>query len=127
MIICSVYGSSCLYIIRRVDDYHARDRAHQGDILQALMGCAILTNGDTCVSCTDLDIQMWISNRVAHLLKVSSCRKHGKRADKRHFSTGCKSCCDAGHICLCDTDIPVALRERFFENSSLCCACKIRI
>ena len=53
----------------------------------------------------------------------TSCCKHCKRTDERNFSTCRNTCCDTCHICLCDTNIPMALRKSFFEHTCLGCAC----
>jgi len=50
----------------------------KADILVTLMGSAILTYCDTCMSCTDLHIQMRVTDRVTYLLECTSCCKHCK-------------------------------------------------
>ena len=48
------------------------------NILVALVGGSILSYRNTSVCRTDFHIEMRISNRVSHLLKRTTCRKHGK-------------------------------------------------
>ena len=91
------------------------------------MSCAVLTYGNSAVSCADLYIQLRIAYRVAHLLKCTSCRKHGKSADKRNFACRSKSGSDTYHIALCDTTVNMTLRKFFFEHCSLGGCSKVSI
>ena len=79
------------------------------------------------MGCSDLYIQMWVTNGISHLLVSTSCREHGKGTDERYFSTGGKSCRDARHICLCDTAVQMSFRKCFFEDSGFGSACKVSI
>ena len=116
-----------LHIVRRIEHDHSRDRAHQSQILQALMGRSVLTHGDSRMGRSDLHIEVRVTDRVAHLLVISARRKHRKRTDKRNFSAGCKTCRDSCHIRLGNTDVPVALRKCLLKNAGLCRTCQIRV
>ena len=120
---------SCLSlnIIGRNDHRHAGNRSHQCNVLITLMGCSVLSDGNTCMGSADLYIQMRITDGISHLLKVTSCRKHGKRTDKRNLTAGCKSRRDTGHITLCDTAVNMALRKCLLENTGFGCTCKVSI
>ena len=117
----------CFDIICWVQDDHARNGSHQGDILVALMGCTVFSYGDSGMGCTDFYIQMRISDGVAYLLKSTACRKHGKGTCKRDDACGGKSGSDSHHITFCDTTVDVAVRICFFEHTGLGCCCKVSV
>ena len=123
----SLHGSLCFHIIRRADDNHPRDSAHEGDILVTLMSGTILTYGNARMSGADLHIQMGITNRIADLLKGTACRKHGKGADERDLACGGKACCDAHHVALSDTTVDMSLRKCFLENTGLGGSGQVRV
>ena len=123
VLISCFYCCLCFYTVARIDHYHARNGTHQCNILVTLMGCSVLSYGDSRMCRTDLYIQMRISDGVTHLLESTSCCKHCKRAHKRYFSTGRKSCCDSCHICFCNSTVDMPLRELFTENFCLGCRC----
>ena len=116
-----------LHIIRRAHDRHAGDRTHESKILTALMRCTIFADGDAAVRGTDLDVQMRVSDRIAHLLIGTPRRKHGKRRDKRHEAHGRQTCADIHQIALCNTTVEVTVRERLLKDCRLGCTGKIRI
>ena len=117
MLISCFYCCSCLYIIRRVDHNHSRNRSHQSDVFITLVCCTIFSYGDSRMCRSDLYIQFRISNGVSDLLKCTSCRKHCERACKRYFSGCCKTCCNTHHITLCDPAVDKSLRMCFFEHT----------
>ena len=121
------YCCLCFHVIRWIQNYHSRDRSHQGDILITLVGSPILSYGDTRMGSSDLYIQLRIGNRVANLLKSTSCGKHSKRTSKRNLTGSGKSRCNTNHITLCDTTVNVSVRKCFLEHSRLCSSGKIRI
>ena len=123
MLISCFHRCSCFHIICRIDHDHSRDFSHQTDIFETLVCCSVFSNRDTSVCCSDFYIQMRISDRITNLLISTSCCKHCKRTDKWNFSACCNTRCDTCHICLCNTNIPMALRESFFEHTCLGCAC----
>ena len=96
--------------------HYARNHSHQGKILQALMCGAILTYRNTAVSCSDLYIQLRISDGVTNLLISTSCCKHCKSTCKGNLTCGSDSCCNTHHVALCDTAVNVTLREFFFQT-----------
>ena len=127
MLIGCLYCGFCLYIIAWIDYNHAGNCSHERNILVTLVGGSILSYGNTCVCRTDFHIEMRISNRVSHLLKRTSCRKHCKRAGKRHLSRSSDSCSNAHHVALCDTTVYVTIRKFLFENGCLCGSRKVSI
>ena len=127
MLISCLYGGSCLYIITWVYYNHAWNCSHECNILVALVGGSILSYRNTCVCRTYFHIEMRISNRVSHLLKRTSCRKHGKGTGKRHLSRCCDSCSDTHHIALCNTTVYVTIWKFLFEDGCLCGSRKVSI
>ena len=127
MIDGSLHSGLCLHIIGRVDDNHARDGAHEGDILVALMGSAILAHRNARMGSADLHIQVGITHGVADLLKGTACRKHGKGADKRDLACGGKACCNAHHVALSDAAVDMSLRKCFLENTGLGGSGQVRV
>src|SRR5699024_10385008 len=91
------------------------------------MGCSVFSYGDTRMGCTDLDVELRISDGVSHLFKCTSCRKHGERTCKRNLSCRCKTRRNSHHISLCDSAVNVALRKCLLKGSCLCRAGKVRI
>ena len=127
MLISCLYHCFCFNIIRRACNNHSRNCTHKCKILAALVRSTILTNGNSAVGSTNLNIQLRISNRVANLLKSTSCSKHSKSTCERHFS----SCCDSGsnshHVALCNTAVDMTLRECFLKDSGLCSCSKVSV
>ena len=122
-----LYSSLSFYIIRRIHNDHPRNRAHQRKILTALMGCSILADRDTCMSCSNFYVEMWICDRITNLLKSTSCCKHCKGTYKRDLSCRSKSCCNTHHITFCNTTIYMSVRICFLKDCSLGRCCQIGI
>ena len=78
----------CLHIVCRTNHGHAGDRPHQGKVLTALVGRAVLANADPGVGSTNLYIQMGIADAVAHLLKGTTGSEHGKAGRKGYQPHG---------------------------------------
>ena len=127
ILVSGFYCCFCLDIITRIDDNHARNDAHQSDILVALMGCSVLTYGKTGVSCTDFHIQMGIADGVSHLLKSTAGRKHGEGAHEGNLSRSGKTGCDACHIALGDTAVDVTLRKYLLKHTGLGSLSKVSV
>ena len=121
------HAGFCLYIICRVQNDHARDGSHQGDILVALMCCAVFSYGNSGMGSTDFYVQMRVSDGVAHLLKRTACGKHREGACERNDACGGKTGSDSHHITFCDTTVDVAVRICFFEHTGLGCCCKVSV
>ena len=83
------------YAVGRVQHRHARDCAHQGNILKGLMARAVLADRNARVGRADFDVCVGIADGVADDLKRSACREHreGTRADNfsRERQTACRS------------------------------------
>ena len=127
MLVSSSNHSFCFDIIRRTCNDHTRNHSHQGKILQALMCGAVFTYRNTAVSCSDLYIQLRISDGVTNLLISTSCCKHCKSTCKGNLTCGGDSCCNTHHVALCDTAVNVTLREFFFKHTRLCSCSKVSV
>ena len=117
----------CFDIICRACNDHARDCSHKSEVFTALMCCTIFTYGDTAVCCTDLYVQLRITNGVTNLLVSTACSEHSESACERNFACCSKTCSDTYHVTLCDTAVNVTLREYLFEDTSLSCTGKVSI
>ena len=80
--------------IRRRQNDHVRQGAHDGQILDALVGGAIAVVGESRTRTADLHVVGGISHRLAHLVESPASHKNGKRIDegdlavKRHAGGG---------------------------------------
>ena len=64
--------------VRWVDYGHARNGAHQGNILKGLMAGSVFTYCDTCMGCTDLYIGTCITDGVSDNFKGPATGEHRK-------------------------------------------------
>lgn len=53
---------SCLYVIRRIDHNHSRNRTHQSNIFITLMCRSVFTYGNSGMCCSDFYVQMRITD-----------------------------------------------------------------
>ena len=121
------HGRLHLVVVARVEDDHARDRAHQGDILAALVRRAVLADGDARMGADDLDVQLRIADRVAHLLERSARREHRKGRRERDLSAGRKARRNTDHVALRDAAVKEAFRIFFLEDAGFRGRGKIRV
>ena len=105
--------------IGRVDDGHAGDGAHEGDVLVALVGCAVFTDGDTGMGGAELDVQVRIADRVADLLEGTTRREHGKGAREDGEAGKAQAGRDADHVLLGDTAVEEAVGVFLLELGGL--------
>ena len=120
-------GGGGLHGVGGVDDGHAGDHAHDGQILQALMGRAVLTHGDARVGSADLDVEMGVGHAVADLLKGTSGGEHGEGGGYDGLTGGGKACGDTDHIALGDTAIKEAVGIRLGEIAGLGGFCQVGV
>ena len=126
-LVCCAHHLACLYIIRGTHDRHARNRAHEGEVLTALMRCTVLTDGYAAVCRADLDIQMRIPNGISYLLVCTSRRKHGKGGDKGDEPHRRETRTDIRHIAFRNPAVKMALRKHLLKCPRLRCAGKVGI
>ena len=110
---------SCLGVVCGIQDDHAGDGAHEGDVLVALVGRAVLANGDTGMGRADLDVVVRIAYRIAHLLEAASGGKHGEGGSERDLAAEGHTDSGGDHIVFRDTAVEEAIRERLLERTGL--------
>ena len=91
-------------------DQHSGDGPHQGKILNALVGGAVLTHRDAAVGTHNLYIQMGVSNGVADLLIGPAAGKHGKAVGKGLQPIGGHAGSDTGHVSFSNAAVKEPLR-----------------
>ena len=61
-------GVLCLCPVARIDHDHVRKGAHEGDVLHGLVGGSVLSEGDSCVRGSDLDVGLAVADLHADLV-----------------------------------------------------------
>ena len=117
--VSGTHSGTGLHIVCGADHGHAGQAAHQGKVLAALVGSAVLAHGDAAVGGTDLDVQAGVSDRVADLLKGTACGKHGKAGNKGNITHGGQTCGHAHHVALGNAAVKVTVRVRLTEHAGL--------
>jgi len=74
--------------VGRREDGHARDHSHEGQILQALMGAAILAHGEACVGGDDLDVLAAHAHGLPDKFIGPARGEHGEGADEGDHARG---------------------------------------
>ena len=123
---CEYHGLG-LDVVGRAHDRHAGDFAHEGQVLEALVGRPVLADRNAGVGGADLHIEMRITYRIPHLLIVAARRKHGKTAHEGHLSAGGETCGNSGHIGLRDAAVDEAVGEGILEILGLRGVREIRV
>ena len=100
--------------------YHSGDRAHCGEVFEALVGGAVLTDRDSGVGGADFDVQMRISDGVPDLLEGASCGEHCEGAAKWDETCGGETCGDCYHVALGYSAVEEAVGEFFLEFYGFC-------
>ena len=121
------HGGLGLGVVARDDDGHARDGAHEGDVLVALVGGAVLANGDARVGGTDLHRQVRVADGVAHDLVGTTGREHGKGAGKGLVARGGNAGGHAHEVALGDANVKEALGVGGLELAGLRGGGKVRV
>ena len=123
----SLNRTSCFDSIGWVYNNHSRNCTHKSKVLVALVCSTVLTDRNTCVSCSDFYVQMWVTDRVSYLVKATSRSKHSKSACKWDFTGSSKTCGNTEHIVLGNTAIEKSLRKFLLKNTCLCSSSEVRI
>ena len=116
---CRLQRGDRLHRIGGADDGHAGQDAHQRDILQALVGCAVLADRDAGVGGGDLDVQVRVCHAVADLLEGASGGEHGEGGREHGLAGGGKSGGDADHVALGDAAVKEAVGESLCKVAGL--------
>ena len=109
-------GGARFHIVRRGEHDHAGDRAHEREVFAALVGSAVLADGDTAVGGADLDVQMRVADGVAHLLIGAARRKHRERRAERHKAHRGKARAHADEVRLGNAAVDVAVGIGLLED-----------
>ena len=88
---------------------HARNRAHERNVLAALVRSAVLAHRNARVGSTDLDVEMRVADGVADLLVGAAGGKHGKGAREGNAARSRDAGGKAHQVALGDTGIIEAL------------------
>ena len=109
------------------DHGHSRDRPHQRQILNALVGGAVLADQHAAMGRTDFYIQMRISDRVADLFVSPARRKHRERGSEDGFAAAGHAGRCAHQILFGDAHIKEAFRIFPGKQTGLCCLGQIAV
>ena len=105
--------------VRGDNDGHVGDGAHNGEVLDAVVGGARRAEGDAAVGGYDLDGQLLISAVRPDLLAAAEASEDGEgggEGDKADFG---KTCCHAEEVLFGDTDIEESVGEGFAEQTDV--------
>ena len=91
------------------------------------MSSSVFTNRNTGMCCSDLDIEMRISDRISYLLKCSACSKHCKAGYERDLSCCSHTCRNTHHISLSNSAVKKPVGKLLFKDACLCSCCKVCI
>ena len=81
-LIGGAHASASLDVIGGNDHRHTRDRAHERDVLAALMRGAIFTDRNARMRGADFDVEVRIADGITHLFVRAAGGEHGKGARK---------------------------------------------
>ena len=107
------------HIVRRAEHDHAGDGAHQREILAALVGSAVLADGNAAVRRADFHVQVGIADGVAHLLERAPRRKHRKRGSERNQPHRGQTRRNGDHVRLRNAAVKMTIRENLAEHARL--------
>src|SRR5699024_2992031 len=98
-----------LHRVGGAQDHHAGDRAHEGDVLAALVGSAVLAHREAGVGHGDLDVQVRVADGVADLVEGAARREHCKGGHKGHVAQRAHAAGGGHHVLLGDAAVKVAV------------------
>ena len=113
------HGGAGLGVVGGDDHGHAGDGAHEGDVLVALVGRAVLADRDAGVRGADVHIEVRVPDGVADLLERAAGGEHGERGAKDLLARGGNAGGDADHVCLGDAGVIEALGVGGLELAGL--------
>ena len=96
--------------ITGAQDSHVGDSPHDGQVLNALVGGAVLPHRQAAVGAHHLDIQSRIGHAVAHLLPSPASSKHGKGVHEGFLPAGSQACGHTNHVGLCNAHVKEPVR-----------------
>ena len=116
MVNCSLHRKLRFDFIAGTEHDHVRERPHDRQILQALMGSSVLAHRKSRMRCAYFYVQLRIANGIPNLLAGTFRCKNRKRAGENDFSRRRKPRRDTHHICLCDSHIEMSFGIYLFEG-----------
>ena len=116
-----------LHVVGGAHDGHAGNGAHEGEVLTALVGRAVLAHRDPAVGGPDFHIQVGISDGIADLLIGPPGGKHGEGGGEGHQPHGGKAGGHIDHIGLGDAAVEVTLGECLLKDIRLGCPGQVRV
>ena len=118
-LIGGAHASASLDVIGGDDHRHARNRAHERDILAALMRSAVFTDRDARMRSANFDVEVRIADGVTHLLIRTTGGEHGKGARKGDATRGRNAGGKPHQVALGNAGIVEALRVRSLKLTGL--------
>ena len=94
-----------------VENDHACEGAHDGDVLCAVVGRTCLAGGGASVGGDDLDVLLVVANVRADLLACTHRGESGEGRHERGEAGGGETGSDAHHVLLSNTNVEEALGE----------------
>ena len=114
-----LHGGAGFHVVGGAQDHHAGEGAHQGEVLAALVGGAVLAHGDAGVGGADLHVEVGVGDGVADDLKGPAGGEHGEGAGENSLPGGGHTGGHAHHVFLGDAAVKEALRAGFLEDAGL--------
>ena len=99
-----------LVAVAGAQNRHVGDSPHDGQVLNALVGGAVLAHGQAAVGADDLHVQARVSHAVADLLKGPAGGEHSKGVDKGLLAAGGQAGSHTNHVGLSDAHVKKAVR-----------------
>ena len=99
------------FVVARVDDDHVREGPHEGDVLHRLVGRSVLSEGDSCMGGSDLDIGLAVADLHPDLVVDTSGHEFGEGSHEGNLPGDCHTGGDADHVGLGDSALEVSLGE----------------
>ena len=105
--------------VRGDDDGHVGDGAHDGEVLDAVVGGTRSTERDAAVGGDDFDGQLLISRVRPDLLAASQAREDGEGGGEGNEADFGKACRHAEEVLLRDADVEEPVGECFTEQTDV--------
>ena len=115
LIVQRAHGVGCITVIRRRDHAHVRQRPHQGDVLNRMVGDPCRPISETAAHCDDAHLELVQMRAVAHLLEGTERCEGRDGVAVRPESLERESGCDTEHVRLGDANVDEARRMRVGE------------
>ncbi len=88
---------------------HAREHAHECEVLDHLVAATVGTDGDARVGGRELHVEVAVAHGVADLVVGAAGGEHGEGSRERHLARGGEAGGNVDHVRLGDADVEEAL------------------